>query len=162
MSNKYLEKIALSFGHAAAMGGSAALVGAGGYYRSKEEGQDHPALGAVRGSIAGAILGNAVYRLHKIRKLTRAYAPRQENIKVHIKNVGASHEAKTKEEVKRAYKRTAMKTHPDRRPPHEREAAEEEFKKLQDSWDKVQKSDWFNKLAFVNPYILKIASILTN
>jgi len=162
VGNKYLEKIALSFGHAATVGGGAALGGAAGYQAFKEEYPDHPILGAIRGGLAGAFLGDAGYRVHKIRKLTRPYTPRRENLKVHIKNVGASHKAKTKEEVKRAYKRTAMKTHPDRKPPHEREAAEKEFKKLQDSWDKIQKSDWFNKLAYVNPYILKIASILTD
>jgi len=154
VGNRYLEKIALSLGQISTIGVGAALGGAMGYYGSKKKYPDqHPAIGAVQGGIIGAILGGLGHsRYIKPKGFVRS----KENLEAHIDNIGADRNTKTKEEVRRAYKTAVMKIHPDRRPPHEREVAGEEFKKLQDSWDKVKKSDWFDKLAYVNLYITSV------
>jgi hypothetical protein len=157
VGNKYLEKIALSFGHAAAVGGGAALGGAiGHYYDKKNSSNSHAKKRAFNAAVTGAILGTLGHNIYKERSLLFNLAPHHTGLDVHLNTFGASPHAKTKEEVVHAYRSAVKKWHPDHRPPEEREEAEENFRKLQDSWDKVKRSKWFNKLASVNPYIAYI------
>jgi hypothetical protein len=55
---------------------------------------------------------------------------------------------KTKAEVKKAFRATALKYHPDRNPNNP--DAAEKMKNLNQEWDEIQKSDWFTKLASFN------------
>ena len=65
------------------------------------------------------------------------------DISTHHKNLGTTGKEKTKAEVKSKFREQARKHHPDRG------GSEEKMKEVNDSWEKIQKSDWFNKLAFV-------------
>ena len=157
MSNKYLEKIASSLGSLAFTGGGAAIGGAiGHYYDKKNHSNSSGMTRAMKGAISGALLGGLGHTIHEDRRLLFNTHPRSTGLDVHLNTFSANPDAKTKEEVVHAYRSAVKKWHPDHRPPEEREEAEENFRKLQDSWDEVKHSKWFNKLAFVNPYIASI------
>jgi len=59
----------------------------------------------------------------------------------HLKHLNLHGKEKTKMEVKRAYREAAKKAHPDMG------GSEEKMKHVNNAYDNIQKSDWFDKLA---------------
>lgn len=60
----------------------------------------------------------------------------------HLGFLGVSKNAKTKKEVSQKYKDLAMKHHPDRG------GDSQKMKDVNEAYDKIKKSDWFDKLGF--------------
>ena len=60
--------------------------------------------------------------------------------------IGASSSAKTKKEVREAFRSASRKHHPDRGGDPEMQ------KKVNSAWEKVTESDWFRKLSFVSAF----------
>lgn len=62
------------------------------------------------------------------------------------KATGLSGSEKTKAEVKRKFRVTAMKNHPDRG------GSTDQMADINNAWEEVQKSSWFSKLAFLRGF----------
>lgn len=111
----------------------------------------------LKGTGFGAGVGLYFGHIGDVAKGSRTYAGRQTysgrgaytdffkrgpSFDEHLTTLGIPQGVKTKSEAKKYWRDFAMKHHPDRG------GKESVFKKGNEAWEEVQKSGWFQKLAF--------------
>lgn len=168
MVNKYLEKIALSTGHAYAIGtGAGAAIGGALGYRAKDIDTFDYNTGkiknikltkservsrGVRGGIAGGLLGAwATSKIHSPghRSYYRSANPYRDSShhelleKVNLK----AHAVSTKKQVEKTFKEHLHRNHPDKFPGNKH--MEEKYKDISVARDQIKETDWFKKLAAI-------------
>ena len=100
--------------------------------------------GGISGAFAGAHLG---YGLHELKRIGRAgyrYAKSKAppDHRPYLHHLDLSGNEKTKSEIIKKYREAAMKHHPDRPG-----GSESKMKDLNNAWDNIRRSSWFDKLA---------------